>query len=157
MRVRKIFRRATAVVGAIAIISAGLLASASATISGTYIVPVPNAPELKVSYSDDISRTPAELNRDYLLTQVRNVKLVFDGATNTDVFSSMGPSTTCTDPDINFAVGLVVARGSHLDMFLQFDKWNDATKSWEIGQTQTLASIPPGSDPGNVTIPVCGS
>lgn len=157
MRVKKIFSRATALVGAVAMISAALLASASATVGVDFIVPVPNAPLLKVSYSDDIGRTPAELNRDYVLTQVRNVKLIVDGATNTDVFSSMGPSTNCTDPDINLEVGLAVARGSHLDLHLEYDQWNDDTQSWDIGKVQTLADIPPGSDPGNATVPICGS
>lgn len=128
---------------------------ATAAVGGEWKIPLPNSPHLSFDYSDDISRTPETMNKKYVLTQVRNVVVTASGSTNTDAFSTIGPSATCTDPDVNLALGFEVARNSRFVMKVLYDKWDDATGSWLTGQELPLADVGRG-DPGTISLPVCG-
>ncbi len=152
-------RRSTRVglITALAAVWAAIFATgpATAAIEGDWTIPVPNSPYLSFAYSDDISRTPESLNRTYVLTQVRNVVVTATGSTNTDAFSKIGPSASCTDPDVNLALGLEVARNSRFLMKVVYDQWDEASRSWLTGKELPLVDVGRG-DPGTIQLPICG-
>lgn len=131
---------------------------ARATMRGEYKVNVLYAPELTVTYEDDNSRTPPELDRSYVLTEVRNVQVHFVYSLDVLLNSSNGQAPGCTDTDINHLVTVTMSGSSSASITLRYERWDLLTGAWQAHSESLFDSsrYDLGIDPYAASVTLCG-